>query len=284
MIMDDLITLATLALEEDIGTGDISAQLLDDFPTKGTIITREEGIYCGKLWVEALINAFNRRSHSPLSLSIQAHKKDGEWCQANDLLLSLQGNLHQLLSIERTLLNGLQLLCGVATKTHHFVCAIKGITCTILDTRKTIPGWRQAQKYAVRIGGGKNHRMGLYDAYLLKENHQMHTKSVAELVRTAKSQDNQAPICVEVENLDEFRHVLTLNPEQILLDNFNITQLTEAVKIKQQQQSSCQLEASGNIGLHNIRQVAETGVDYISIGALTKHIEAMDLSMRIAGA
>jgi nicotinate-nucleotide pyrophosphorylase (carboxylating) len=281
-VVKDLSTIAKIALKEDIGDGDISAALILDKPAKAKIITRQQGIYCGDLWIEAL----QQHIHPNFStLAIHPQKKDGQSYHANDTLLTIKGNLRQLLSIERTILNGLQLLCGIATKTHQFVEKIKDLDCHILDTRKTIPGWRRAQKYAVHTGGAKNHRMGLYDAYLLKENHQLSDQNALQLIakaRQANKHDNKNyDICIEVESIEELETALPAQPTQILLDNFSIPQLTQAVKIKNQQKSPSLLEASGNIDLHNIRQVAETGINCISIGALTKNIQATDLSMRL---
>lgn len=287
-IINDFTNIIQLALQEDIGDGDISAQLVEDKVVTATIITREPGIYCGQLWTQAFNGVIQQQAHSPspliqkgIELRLTEYQKDADRVYTNDCLLSLQGNLRGLLSIERTLLNGLQLLCGIASKTHQFVSAVANTKCIILDTRKTIPGWRQGQKYAVRKGGGKNHRLGLYDAYLLKENHQMTQQSVSEMIHRAKQQVNQAPVFVEVESLAELKSVLPHRPQQVLLDNFSLTQLAEAVQLKQQHKAPCVLEASGNVDLHNVRQVAATGVDAISIGALTKNITAIDLSMRI---
>ena len=279
-VLRDLKQVAQLALAEDIADGDISANLLADNNASATIITRQQGIYCGELWIQALNETLAAQTTNH-NLSIEQHKKDGEICQQNETLISLEGNLRQLLNLERTLLNGLQLLCGVATKTQQFVKAVEDYGCYILDTRKTIPGWRKAQKYAVRTGGGKNHRMGLYDAYLLKENHQLSTQKILDLIALAKREQKKFPICVEVESIPELQHILPTRVQQILLDNFSISELTEAVKIKHNENSPCLLEASGNIDLHNIQEIAQTGVDAVSIGSLTKNITAMDLSMRL---
>lgn len=260
-------------LDEDIGTGDITAEIIAP-STMGTaqVITRDPMILCGQNWFEAVFKKLNP------NIQIDWHLKDAEFGSENALLCTLKGSARTLLSGERTALNLLQTLSATATTAKQYADAVEGTGCKILDTRKTIPGLRLAQKYAVRCGGCHNHRIGLYDAVLIKENHILAAGSIESAIQSARSITN-VPIEIEVECLNEFDQALSAKPDRIMLDNFSKADLKTAVT---RNQGKIELEASGDITLDNIREIAETGVDYISIGALTKHIQAINLSMRIS--
>ncbi len=262
------------ALGEDIGTGDITAQLLPEGQViKVEILTREAMVLCGKAWVDAVFSML----HPAIQLKWLA--EEGQWLESPQTLVCLQGPARALLSGERVALNFLQTLSATATQTRRYVTLLKDTGCSLLDTRKTLPGFRYAQKYAVACGGGYNHRMGLFDAFLIKENHIAACGSIAAAVAKARSQQLSALIEVEVESLEELSEVLPLKPDRIMLDNFTIEQLEQAVRMNSEY--ACQLEASGGINLDNLREVALTGVDFISVGAITKSINAIDLSMRV---
>jgi nicotinate-nucleotide pyrophosphorylase (carboxylating) len=235
-----------------------------------TVLSREAGILCGAPWVNALCERY--------ALEATWHVQEGGILQPNQVFLTLQGLAPTLLTVERTLLNFLQTLSGTATLTRQYVNKIRHTSAQLLDTRKTIPGLRLAQKYAVLCGGGRNHRLGLYDAILLKENHIKSVGSLSKAVALAKA---SAPwVEVEVENRAELVEALQAKPDRILLDNFSLAQLMEAVLITNNQ---IPLEASGNVSLETIASIAETGVQFISCGALTKHVRALDLSLKIRG-
>ncbi len=259
-------------LAEDIGDGDITANLIAA-STQATaqVITRENMVMCGQAWFEAVFKTLNAQ------VSIHWQVDEGQEVVANTLLCELSGCARALLTGERTGLNVLQTLSATATVARQYAQAVAGTGCQVLDTRKTIPGLRLAQKYAVACGGCVNHRLGLYDGVLLKENHIIAAGSIAQAVQLARAKTT-LPVEIEVESLDELRQALAAKPDRIMLDNFSLTALHEAVAINQGQ---VELEASGDITLASIRAVAETGVNFISIGALTKHIRAVDLSMRI---
>lgn len=265
------------ACEEDIGAGDLTAQLIPhERHARATIITRERAIVCGRPWVDEVF-----RQVDP-SVRIEWHVRDGDRVQANQKLYSLSGSARSLLTAERTALNFLQLLSGTATAARAYVDAIAGTKCRILDTRKTVPGLRIAQKYAVACGGGVNHRIGLFDAILIKENHIAAAGSVAAAVNAARDVNAQVLLEVEVENFDELRQALDAKADRIMLDNFTLEDMRTAVSIvRGHPHRDVTLEASGNVSLENVRSIAETGIDFISIGALTKHVRAIDLSMRI---
>lgn len=261
-----------LALDEDIGDGDITAQLIPEKSlATATIISRTGAILCGKAWVE---QAF--RQLAP-ETTLTWEVEDGEQVLPEQLLCTLKGPARALLTAERTALNFLQTLSGTATQAYRYAKAVQGTDCKILDTRKTIPGLRKAQKYAVHCGGAKNHRIGLYDAILIKENHIMAAGSISQAVQQARTLAPQLNIEVEVETLTELSEAIEAGADTLLLDNMELTQLEEAVRLAKKR---VKLEASGNITLTNARQVAETGVDFISIGAISKHLHAIDLSMR----
>lgn len=261
------------ALAEDIGAGDLTAALI---PTgtqaSATIISREEAVICGCAWFEQCFKQLDPGTQ--LSWLVQ----DGDHVQANQPLVQIQGDARAMLSAERPALNFLQTLSAVATHTRRYVDAIAGLPTKILDTRKTLPGLRLAQKYAVLTGGGANQRLALYDGILIKENHIAAAGSIAAVLATAFAIGSTSTIQIEVESLDELQQALDAGANSILLDNFTLNDLRQAVAINQKR---ALLEASGNVDLTTVRAIAETGVDRISIGALTKHIQAVDLSMRI---
>ncbi len=260
------------ALSEDIGSGDVSAQLIPaDETAHARIISREPAILSGLDWADA---AFRRVSPA---VRIDWVAADGDPLSPEQALCLLSGPARALLTAERVALNFLQTLSATATVTRRFVEAVEGTDAQILDTRKTLPGLRYAQKKAVTDGGGANHRMGLYDMVMIKENHIRAAGSITEAVRAAGVVARDLPLEVEVENLEQLDEALSAGVKRVLLDNFALDQLREAVRVTA---GRAKLESSGNVSLETVRDVAETGVDYISIGALTKHIEAIDLSMR----
>jgi nicotinate-nucleotide pyrophosphorylase (carboxylating) len=263
---------AQLALVEDIGTGDVTCDLIAESSTSSaTVITREPAIICGTAWFNEVFNQLDNK------LQIIWHVKDGDEVKADQLLCELSGSTRSLLSGERAALNFLQTLSGTASLAHQYAHAIRSTKTKVLDTRKTIPGLRLAQKYAVACGGGVNHRMGLYDAILIKENHIMGAGSIQQAVEAARQHHPDLNIEVEVENMSELQQAMDANVERVLLDNFSLQELQQAVKLNNNQ---LELEASGNVTLDSILSIAETGVDYISSGAITKDIKALDLSMR----
>lgn len=259
-------------LAEDVGAGDITAALIAE-PKQATaqVMTRETMVVCGQAWFEAVFKTLNPQ------LTINWRVAEADEVPAGTLLCELAGSARALLTGERTALNLLQTLSATATVARQYANAVAGTGCQVLDTRKTIPGLRMAQKYAVACGGCVNHRIGLYDGVLIKENHIIAAGSIAHAVKLAREQST-LPIEVEVESIEELSQALLAKPDRIMLDNFSLAALQQAVTLNNGQ---AELEASGDITLANIREVAQTGVDYISIGALTKHIKAVDLSMRI---
>jgi len=264
------------ALEEDIGDGDVTAASFNNNEiASAKVICREEAVLCGQQWFDLAIHKLDA------NVEINWILNDGDNMEEDCTVCTLNGNAQAILTGERTALNFLQTLSGTATKTKIYVDRISGTSAQILDTRKTLPGMRYAQKYAVRCGGGKNHRMGLYDAILIKENHIATAGSVSIAVNEAKQQHPNIKLEVEVENADQLKEALGTKTDVILLDNFSLSELENAVNINDGKKK---LEASGNMTLENIREVAKTGVDYISIGAITKHVQAVDFSMRFARA
>ncbi|MEG0483703.1 MAG: carboxylating nicotinate-nucleotide diphosphorylase [Acinetobacter sp.] len=260
------------ALQEDIGDGDITALLTpEDEQATATIISREDMILAGQPWVNALIAAFDP------SVQITWLKNDGDLVLANETLFKLAGSARSLLTIERPALNFVQTLSAVASKTAEYVKQLNGLNTKLLDTRKTLPGLRIAQKYAVAVGGGQNHRLGLFDAFLIKENHIMAAGGIAQAIAKAHQIAPGKPVEVEVETWAELEQALEANADIVMLDNFSQQQMIDAVK---HVAGRCKLEASGNITIANLREVATTGVDYISMGVLTKDVKAIDLSMR----
>lgn len=264
---------AAAALSEDIGSGDLTASLLPaDRTAHARVISREAAVLCGCAWFEACFHALDARA------AIRWHAQDGESIQPDQLLCEIDGNARALLSAERPALNFLQTLSGTATVTRHYANRILGTAAVVMDTRKTVPGLRLAQKYAVRAGGGANQRIGLFDGILIKENHIAAAGGIAQVLQAAFALNADVPIQIEVENLDELDQALSAGARLILLDNFSLDALREAVALTN---GRAVLEASGNITLDTLRAVAETGVQRISIGSLTKYVRAVDLSMRI---
>ncbi len=262
----------TQFLHEDLGTGDLTAALIPaSAHTQAQVITREAMIVCGQAWFNAVFTHLNP------AIEIIWQVEEAAYVPADTCLCKLSGNTRAILSGERTALNILQTLSATATTTKLYVDAIQASSCKILDTRKTIPGLRQAQKYAVTCGGGVNHRHGLYDAVLIKENHIASTGSIAQAIQIARSQSPNF-VEVEVENLHELEQALAAQADRILLDNFSISMLRKAVKLNS---TEIPLEASGDINLANINSIAATGVDFIAIGALTKNLQAINLSLQI---
>ena len=263
------------ALAEDVGSGDLSADLIDEEArVHARIVTREPGVFCGRPWAEETC-----RQVDP-AIRLDWRVDDGAAIETENALVDLAGPARSLLTVERTVLNFLQLLSGTATRTRRFVDAVAGTETVILDTRKTLPGVRVAQKYAVRVGGGQNHRMGLYDALLLKENHIAAAGGIAAAVYQARDRHPGMPVEVEVEDQRELADAIATGVDRILLDNFSIGDLHTAVAATA---ARVPLEASGGITLDNVLEVARTGVDYISVGELTKDVTPIDLSMRFVG-
>ena len=260
------------ALTEDIGSGDLTASLVPEIETNATIISREKAIICGIDWVNACFTQIDA------NIQINWQVEEGQQVSSNQLLCEIKGSARALLSAERCALNFLQTLSAVATHTHQYVELVKGTKAQILDTRKTLPGLRLAQKYAVTIGGGFNQRIALYDGILIKENHIAAAGSIAAALHQAFALNTEASVQIEVENLTELNEALAAGATSVLLDDFSLADMRAAVEISN---GAALLEASGNVNLNTVRQIAETGVDRISIGALTKNIQAIDLSMRI---
>jgi nicotinate-nucleotide pyrophosphorylase (carboxylating) len=261
------------ALAEDVGPGDITAALIPgETQARARVITREQGILCGRDWVDAVFAELDSSIH------VEWRYADGDPIAPGDSLFTLAGPARMLLTGERAALNFLQLLSGTATRCRRYADLVSDTSVRLLDTRKTIPGLRLAQKYAVRCGGCHNHRIGLYDAFLIKENHINACGGIAAAVAAARSLAPDKPVEVEVEDLQELQDALGAGSDRIMLDNFSLAQLTEAVNIAA---GRAELEASGNVTDATLRPIAETGVDYISIGALTKDCKALDLSMRL---
>jgi len=279
-IQNDIPASVTQALGEDLGgeanaNNDLTAQLLDEKTlAKATIITREAGIFCGQKWLDEV---FNQLSNGAVTISWEV--QDGDKVVENQTLCELSGSARVLLTGERTALNFVQTLSGVATEVSHYVKLLEGTQTRLLDTRKTLPGLRTALKYAVLCGGGSNHRLGLADAFLIKENHIIASGSIKAAVAKAQQIHASVPVEVEVETLDELQQALDAGADIIMLDNFTVPMMREAVALTNKR---AQLEVSGNVTDKTLREFAETGVDYISVGALTKHIRAMDLSMRFS--
>ncbi len=263
----------TLALAEDIGNGDLTARLIAaDTRMSGAVIARESGIMAGTEWFTEVFHQLDDR------VTVNWQVGDGDPLAADQSLCTLTGPARALLTGERTALNFIQLLSAVATRTRIYVDAIANTGCRILDTRKTIPGLRLAQKYAVRCGGGSNHRIGLFDAVLIKENHIAGAGNIANAVSRGRQSAGTVMIEVEVETASELQQAIEAGADRILLDNFSLTELAEAAA---HTAGRCELEASGGITLDTIRPIAQTGVDFISVGELTKTVAALDLSMRL---
>ena len=268
----DISVTVSRALAEDIGDGDLTAALVpESAQARGHVITREEAVLCGSAWFDEVFRQVDDRIH------IHWEAQDGSAVRRDQVLCRLEGPARGLLTGERSALNFLQTLSGTATETRRYAEAVQGTRATIRDTRKTLPGLRNAQKYAVRCGGAYNLRMGLYDGILIKENHIMSAGSIAAAMQAARASGAQVPVEVEVETLEQLREALAAGVDLMLLDNFDLAGMRQAVGITA---ARAKLEASGGIDLKALRQVAETGVDYVSVGAITKHVQAVDLSMR----
>ncbi|MHC9245581.1 carboxylating nicotinate-nucleotide diphosphorylase [Aeromonas jandaei] len=283
MFQQDVSRAVRAALLEDLGdalttldqpdaSADITAQLIPtDRMASARVITREAGVFCGQPWVDEVFVQLGGE------VKVEWKVQDGEVISPNQELFRLHGPARLLLTGERNALNFVQTLSGVATLTARYVAELEETDCRLLDTRKTIPGLRTAQKYAVTCGGGKNHRIGLYDAYLIKENHILACGGIAEAINEARHLNPGKPIEVEVESLAELEQALAANADIVMLDNFDVNMMQEAVAINQ---GRAKLEVSGNVTLDTLAEFAATGVDFISVGALTKHVRALDLSMR----
>jgi nicotinate-nucleotide pyrophosphorylase (carboxylating) len=267
------------ALDEDLGSGDLTAQLIPaDRVSSAHVVTREDAVLCGTSWFDEVFRQLDAR------VRVTWKTADGDRIQASQTICELEGPSRALLTGERTALNFLQALSGTATVTREYADAVKHTSCRILDTRKTIPGLRLAQKYAVACGGGTNHRIGLFDAILIKENHIAAAGSIGAAVAQARALGAQVMVEVEVENLEELREALEAGVDRIMLDDFTLEDMRRAVEISRTHSRHIELEASGSMSLAAVKAVAETGVDFISVGALTKHVRAIDLSMRFQAA
>ncbi|MGS3182443.1 carboxylating nicotinate-nucleotide diphosphorylase [Aeromonas taiwanensis] len=263
---------ALTALDQPDASADITAQLIPaDRISTARVITREAGVFCGQPWVDEVFAQLGGE------VKVEWLVQDGERLSPNQELFRLHGPARVLLTGERNALNFVQTLSGVATLTARYVAELEGTDCRLLDTRKTLPGLRTAQKYAVACGGGKNHRIGLHDAYLIKENHILACGGIAPAIAQARHLNPGKPVEVEVESLPELEQALAARADIVMLDNFDVPMMREAVRINQ---GRAKLEVSGNVTLETLAEYAATGVDFISVGALTKHVRALDLSMR----
>ena len=267
----DLGLIIDLALTEDIGDGDITSLLIsEDCSVKAHIICKENAILCGTPWVSEVYKKIDN------SIQIEWNFEEGTCVEVGDSIASITGQARTILTGERTALNFLQTLSGTATIAREYLIALEGTNTKLLDTRKTLPGLREAQKYAVRVAGGTNHRRGLYDAYLIKENHIKSCGSISKALKEARRLKPDKFLEIEVRNIDEFKEALSLKPNMIMLDNFQLSDMEKAVAINS---GTVKLEVSGGIDLDSLANIARTGVDYISIGALTKHCRAIDYSL-----
>ena len=267
---------ALTALDQPDASADITAQLIPaDRISTARVITREAGVFCGQPWVDEVFAQLGGE------VKVEWKVQDGERLAPNQELFRLHGPARVLLTGERNALNFVQTLSGVATLPARYVAELEGTDCRLLDTRKTLPGLRSAQKYAVTCGGGKNHRIGLFDAYLIKENHILACGGIAEAISEARRLNPDKPVEVEVESLAELEQALAARADIVMLDNFDIPMMQEAVRLNQ---GRAKLEVSGNVTLDTLAGYAATGIDFISVGALTKHVRALDLSMRFVEA
>jgi nicotinate-nucleotide pyrophosphorylase (carboxylating) len=261
------------ALAEDLGAGDATAQLLEDAPTAAHVVCKESAVIAGGPWFDACFRALDP------AVRVEWHVGEGERVAPGTVLCTILGRSRAIVSAERSALNFLQTLSATATVTAAYVAALAGTRTRVLDTRKTLPGLRLAQKYAVRAGGGVNHRIGLYDAVMLKENHIAAAGSITAAVRRARAMHPALPLIVEVESLDELDQALAAGCDRILIDDFDDATMREAV---QRANGRIPLEVSGSVSLERLPAIAATGVDYVSVGALTKHVRAIDLSLRLS--
>jgi len=272
----DLPQQVAAALREDLGSGDVTAGLVPAAQrVRGSVVVREQAVLCGRAWVGETFRQLDS------SVQLTWHAADGDRVAAQQVIFAIAGPARAVLSGERTALNFLQLLSGTATATRRFVDAVAGTSCRILDTRKTVPGLRTAQKYAVRCGGAQNHRMGLYDQVLIKENHIAAAGSLTGAIEAARRNAAGITVEVEVETPGELEEALNARPDIIMLDEFTLEDMRAAVALNRARGAVGKLEVSGSVSLEAVRAIAETGVDYISVGALTKHVRAIDLSMRL---
>lgn len=273
----DIATVVRHALAEDVGSGDVTAALLDPATSgRAEVVLKEQATLCGTAWFDEVFRQIDS------DVTVRWLHRDGEALESGTAVCELEGPARSLLTGERTALNFLQTLSGTATVTRRYVEALAGTACRVLDTRKTLPGLRLAQKYAVRCGGGTNHRLGLYDAVLIKENHIAAAGGIAPAVREARRRNPALPIEVEVENLAELMEALATDAERIMLDDFSLQDMQAAVRARDAHAGPPkELEASGGVELAALAAIAATGVDFISIGALTKHLHAIDFSMRL---
>ena len=272
----DLPAQVAAALREDIGSGDLTAALVpQDQRVRGRMISREAAVLCGQPWAEACFGQLDP------TIRLTWQSAEGATLAPGALVCLLEGPARPVLSAERTALNFLQLLSATATAASRFVAAVAGTGCTVLDTRKTLPGLRSAQKYAVRCGGGGNHRMGLYDMVLIKENHILAAGSIGQAVEAARALAAGVRIEVEVESLQELEEAFAAAPDVVMLDDFTLADMATAVARNRARGRPVQLEASGSVEFETVRAIAATGVDFVSVGALTKHVRAVDLSMRL---
>lgn len=273
---DGVAATVALALEEDVQTGDATASLVPaDSVVLARVISREPGIVCGRPWFDQVFAQLDNQ------ISVEWTVDEGSAILADSLLCRIKGPARPILTGERTALNFLQTLSGTASITTRYAHELRGTECEVLDTRKTLPGLRMAQKYAVKTAGGRNHRMGLYDAILIKENHIMACGGIGEAIQKARELSPDLLLEIEVENLDQFAMALEARPDVIMLDNFSVQQMKKAVALAEfLGLERPKLEVSGNVEIDRLRMIAKTGVDYISVGALTKHVQALDLSMR----
>ena len=270
----DINPIVKLALDEDIGSGDITAALVPSGDAAhATVITREAGVLCGTQFVDAVFHAVDP------GVSVKWNKADGDRLAPNDVLFTLAGNARSILTGERAALNFLQMLSGTASYSASLASIVQGTKAKLLDTRKTIPGFRNAQKYAVTCGGCFNHRIGLFDAFLIKENHIAACGGIRQAIEQARQSAPGKPVEIEVENLQELEQALTAKADRVMLDNFTLDDMRRAVAMTK---GEAELEASGNVTETTLRGIAETGVDFISIGALTKVVMPLDLSLRLS--
>ena len=264
------------ALAEDVGPEDITAALLPkQLKVRGRLLLREPAVLCGRPWWDEVFRQLGN------SVQTRWLAEEGQHLAAGTSVCELEGPARAVLTGERTAINFLQTLSGTATRTAHWQALLAGTGCTLLDTRKTLPGLRLAQKYAVHIGGGRNHRLGLYDAFLIKENHILAAGSIAAVLQQARRRHPDRLLEIEVENLDELEQALTAGCDRVLLDNFTLGDMRKAVALRDRLAPGITLEASGNLDTDRLQAVAATGVDFISSGALTKHLQAVDFSLRL---
>ncbi|HEY2340875.1 MAG TPA: carboxylating nicotinate-nucleotide diphosphorylase [Steroidobacteraceae bacterium] len=272
----DLAQQVEAALREDLGSGDVTANLVPAAQrVRGSVVSREEAVLCGRAWADETFRQLDSK------VQLTWHAADGDRVAAQQVIFAIAGPARPVLTGERTALNFLQLLSATATAARRFVDAVAGTGCQILDTRKTVPGLRTAQKYAVRCGGARNHRMGLYDQVLIKENHIAAAGSLTGAIEAARHNAAGVTVEVEVETLGELQEALSARADIVMLDEFTLEDMRAAVALNRARGAAAKLEVSGSVSLDAVRAIAETGVDFISVGAITKNVRAIDLSMRL---